>query len=85
MNAPLHGYEGRQHAARATRVHRRSHTKTGVVGISLAAKQRKHRPLRHYFVVAPHRAEFCVETLGRQEAWRRAIQVRAAHERSLAR
>lgn len=54
--------------------------KTGVVGISLEYERARDR---HYFVVnlgSGHR-RFCIESLGRIEAWRRAVSLRREHER----
>ncbi len=56
--------------------------RTGVVGISLEYERVRDR---HFYVVnlgAGHR-RFCVETLGRPEAWRRAVALRHEHERKV--
>lgn len=54
--------------------------KTGVVGISLEYERARGQ---HFYVVnlgCGHR-RFCLETLGRTEAWRRAVALRREHER----
>lgn len=57
--------------------------KTGVVGISVS---RRASDGRHeiYVNLGKHHRRFCIETLGRKEAWRRALQLRAAHELKVA-
>jgi hypothetical protein len=58
-------------------------SKTGVVGISLS---RRKATGRHYYVTnlgSTNRC-FCIETLGRAEAWRRAVALRYEHERKIA-
>lgn len=60
---------------------------TGVVGISIVRTRKKHKSaLRSYFSVyhrtsdgKPHNRLFCMDTLGRAEAWRRALRYRALH------
>lgn len=57
--------------------------KTGIVGISLGFCRTREK---HYFYVnlgSSHR-KFCIETLGRTEALRRAIALRVAHLEKLA-
>ena len=58
-------------------------TSTGVLGISLVRTRKHHRTaLRSYFSVhyrtngKPHNRTFCIETLGKAEAWRRALVFR---------
>lgn len=62
---------------------RDSRSKTGLVGISLS---RRKKTGRHYVVVnlGSTSRNFCVETLGSTEAWRRAIALRRAHLEKLA-
>jgi hypothetical protein len=64
-------------------------TSTGVVGISVVRTKKHHRcAVRSYFSVhcrlpngrASNRT-FCIETLGRGEAWRQALKCRAECER----
>jgi hypothetical protein len=58
-----------------TRDHR---SKTGVVGISMSRRQRDGR---HFYIVnlGSTSRRFCIETLGRTEAWRRATLLRREH------
>lgn len=58
-------------------------SKTGVVGISVSRSKAKGR---HYIYVnlGSTSRKFCIETLGRAEAWRRAIALRRAHVEKLA-
>lgn len=69
------------HLSRLSGADKRS--QTGVVGISLS---RLRRTGRHYYNVSLGKTnrQFCIETLGRTEAWRRALQLRAEHERKVA-
>lgn len=62
---------------------------TGCVGISIvrSASGRRDGTVLTYFSVHARKSDgkarnrkFCVETLGRKEAWRRALRFRAAHE-----
>lgn len=62
--------------------HRQINNKTGLVGISVS---RSKKTGRHYLYVqlgSTHRA-FCIETLGRTEAWRRAVALRREHLRKI--
>lgn len=58
-------------------------SQTGLVGISVS---RCRRTGRHFLVVnlGSTNRKFCVETLGRTEAWRRAVALRRDHVRKLA-
>jgi hypothetical protein len=58
-------------------------SKTGIVGISLS---RRKSTGRRYFVVnlGSTSRNFCIETLGSSEAWRRAIGLRKHHLEKLA-
>lgn len=58
-------------------------SKTGIVGISIS---RRKTTGRHYIVVnlGSTSRNFCVERLGKTEAWRRAIALRREHLRKLA-
>ncbi len=64
--------------------------KTGCTGISLARQLRRRRDgsllERHFYWVnlGSKCRKFCLETLGKDEAWRRAVQLRAEHERRVA-
>jgi hypothetical protein len=65
--------------------------KTGVVGISIVTTAKKNKThKRTYFSVhmrfpdgKTQNRRFCMETLGRHEAWRRALNLRQDHERRL--
>ena len=56
--------------------------RTGVVGISVG---RYSRTGRHYLYVnlGKNKRAFCIETLGRTEAWRRAVELRREHVRKI--
>jgi hypothetical protein len=65
---------------------------TGVVGVSVlrTATNRRDGTMQTYFVASirnaqgrPLKRRHCISTLGREEAWRRALRDRAAHERAL--
>lgn len=62
---------------------RDSRSKTGIVGISLS---RRKTTGRHYLVVnlGSTSRNFCIESLGNTEAWRRAIALRREHLEKLA-
>jgi hypothetical protein len=73
---------------------RQSRNRTGCVGIShiRTTKKRRDGTLRSFFSVharkpdgRAHNRKFCIETLGRHEAWRRALKFRAEHEVAIAR
>lgn len=62
-------------------------SRTGVVGISYGIRNMKRKttpePLvRHFYFVqlGGTNTSFCLETLGKAEAWRRAVRCRAEHE-----
>lgn len=57
--------------------------KTGIVGISVS---RSGKTGRHYLYVnlGSTSRRFCIETLGRTEAWRRAVALRREHLRKIA-
>ena len=61
---------------------RHARNKTGVVGISLEYERARER---RFFVVNLGRRHrrFCIETLGRAEAWRRAVALRSEHVRKI--
>ena len=63
--------------------HQHRRNKTGVVGISVS---RDRATGRHYLYVnlGSTSRHFCLETLGRTEAWARAVQLRREHLRKLA-
>lgn len=68
---------------------KQARNRTGCIGIGFYRTTRQTpsgTAYRHYFDALlggrKHRA-FCVESLGREEAWRRAVQARAAYEQSL--
>lgn len=56
--------------------------KTGLVGISVS---RDRKTGRHYLYVnlGSTNRKFCIETLGRTEAWRRAVALRREHLRKI--
>ncbi len=62
---------------------RQARNRTGVVGISLGRDRARGRT---YFWVnlGCSARKFCLETLGREEAWRRAVSLRHEHLRTLA-
>lgn len=83
---------GKAHHNRARLLQRHSRNRTACVGISLVttASNRRDGTAQRFFSVhcrgADGRArnrKFCIETLGREEAWRRAVACRAAHERGV--
>lgn len=53
---------------------------TGVVGITETIYCPSDRKPVRVFVVTPHQRRFNIERLGRDEALRRAMQLRASHE-----
>lgn len=61
---------------------RHARNATGVVGISTEYERARRR---HFYVVNLGRRHrrFCIETLGRAEAWRRAVALRAEHVRKV--
>lgn len=61
--------------------------KTGVVGISLSRKVRANGRIERRLVVnlGSTNRSFNVETLGPNEAWKRAVALRAQHEAKVAR
>lgn len=61
---------------------RHARNKTGVVGISFGRFRKRGKLVSAYFVQLGSSArEFRVDTLGRAEAWRRAVALRAEHVR----
>jgi hypothetical protein len=64
---------------------RQARNKTGVVGISLSSEMRRGRRVRVLWVQLGSRSrKIYVDRLGPTEAWRRAIALRAEHERRIA-
>lgn len=63
---------------------RRRRTNTGVPGVSFSSAQRGpgHRRYDYFFAkVGGNRSvRFNIQTLGREEAWRRAVRARAEYE-----
>lgn len=58
-------------------------SKTGIVGISRCRfRKGRKKPLREYYIaqVGPRSVSFCIDTLGHDEAFRRAVRARAEHE-----
>jgi hypothetical protein len=53
---------------------------TGVCGITEQVLAKTGRRTHRYFIVTPQRRRFNIDTLGRPEAFRRALQLRAGHE-----
>lgn len=94
LRAAAHGYKKPGGAWKAVegpylrRVAQRDRrNKTGVPGISEGTQRRKRISggfiVRTYFFVQLGRrkgAKFCIESLGRKEAWLRALRCRAEHE-----
>jgi hypothetical protein len=56
-----------------------ANSKTGICGVSEICTVFKGRMV-HKFVVSPMRTGFNIKTLGREEALRRAVALRAKHE-----
>jgi hypothetical protein len=76
MNTQLQG----RAAHGKTRIHAlQSRNNTGIAGVTETHK-RNGKALVHCFVVSPHRRRFNIKTLGREEAFRRAVALRAKHE-----
>lgn len=82
MNAPTR-IRGRR-AHRKLAFVKRVKNNTGQTGITEQIYQdpRGGRAFR-VFIVTPHGARFNIDTLGRPEAWRRALSLRADHERAV--
>ncbi len=63
---------------------REKRNRTGCIGISLVvtANGKPHGCKRKFFAVhaGGTNRKFCVDTLGREEAWRRAVKFRADYE-----
>ena len=68
---------------------RNARNRTGCAGIAFVttASNRRDGTVQHFYSVHRRRADgrpsnrkFCLETLGRAEAWRRALRCRAEHE-----
>lgn len=84
---------GNKLAGRLRAVYARN--QTGCIGISIvrSASGRRDGTVLTYFSVHARltsgqkgrrrNRKFCVNTLGREEAWRRALRCRAQHERKL--
>lgn len=58
---------------------------TGVGGITEQVLAKTGRPMHRYYIVTPMRRRFNIDTLGRPEAFRRALRLRAEHETALTR
>ena len=58
---------------------------TGVCGITEQVLAKTGRRQYRYYIVTPHRRRFNIDTLGRDEAFRRALRLRAEHEQSIQR
>lgn len=67
----------------ATRFVKRSRSNTGVAGISEQVFHDRRGKLRRCFFVTPHYRRFNIDVLGRDEAWRRALRLRAEHEAAI--
>lgn len=74
---------------KGTTLARHALNRTGCVGISIvrSASGRRDGTVKTYFSVHARKPDgratnrkFCVESFGRQEAWRRALRFRAEHE-----
>jgi hypothetical protein len=70
------------HGATAIRKGNRRNN-TGILGVTETHK-RNGNVIEHVFMVSPHRRRFNIKTLGREEALRRAVALRAAHEACVA-
>lgn len=61
---------------------RHARNKTGVVGISFGTFRKRGKLVSAYFVQLGSAArEFRIDTLGKREAWRRAVALRCEHVR----
>ena len=58
---------------------------TGIAGVTEQVLAKTGRPQHRYYIVTPHRRRFNIDTLGRPEAFRRALRLRAEHETALTR
>lgn len=72
---------------RATRT-TNARSRTGCVGISygtIVDRRTARQPRRRYFIVNLGKTsrKFCIDTLGKELAWERALRCRAAHERAI--
>lgn len=57
---------------------------TGICGITETVYRDARWDITHrYFVVTPKRRRFNIDTLGRPEAFRRALRLRAEHEQAV--
>lgn len=59
-------------------------SRTGCVGVSyVETRNRPDGPLRRFFSAhaGGTNRKYCLDTLGKQEAWRRALKFRATYER----
>lgn len=77
---PIHGNKWQPVRGPHLRVVRTRHARnqTGCVGISIS-HSRDGRTY-YYAQLGPTSRRFCIQTLGRQEAFRRAVKARADHE-----
>lgn len=57
---------------------------TGVSGITEQVLAKTGRKVHRYYIVTPMRRRFNIDTLGRSEAFRRALRLRASHEEAVA-
>jgi len=63
---------------------RRRKSNTGVPGISFGTRTRRSRRYDCFFAKTEGRSiAFCITTLGREEAWERALRCRAEYERGV--
>lgn len=57
--------------------------RTGVAGITEQVIAKPEGRMHRYFIVTPHGRRFNIDTLGRPEAFRRALALRAQHEQAI--
>lgn len=60
-------------------------SRTGCVGVSYVETTRKGGKMRCFFSAhaGGTNRKYCLDTLGKQEAWRRAVRYRAQYERQV--
>lgn len=81
MNAPRKLRGPAAHGA--TRFVKRTRSNTGVAGISEQVFRDHRGKMHRCFFVTPHYRRFNIDVLGRPEAWRRALRLRAEHEAAI--
>ena len=62
---------------------KRQANNTGVTGITEQVYCHNQGRPHRFFIVTPHGKRFNIDSLGRPEAWRRALRLRAEHESAI--